>query len=190
METLTILPPVSAVPPALTPRDQPAMQPDSPPGQEILDSVGIPDQHTNLPNNEMDAKEPPVETGMSGRKRAAGRAVGVTVLREGVGIVIDAATMAAGIPLVAREVAGSGVDTAINRLGQEKSETKHSRLHHLGHYAGMMAVAMTAQKIGPGIIEHLAANLNHGAGHIAVPLASKVGAIAGFNSFIKRAVTR
>lgn len=91
----------------------------------------------------------------------------------------------------AREAVASAGDVAIlNRLSPHENghgnKLPPSRTRKLGHLALTMAVAIAAQKVGPGVVEHVSANLTHGAGHFIVPLTSMVGATAGVNSIIKR----
>ena len=128
-----------------------------------------------------------------------GRSVAARATTEVAGIGVDALLMGAGSAgvgllenVAARESLASATDVAIlNKLKpkEEHGKVPQSRMRRMGHLAIMMATAVAAQKIGPGVAEHVSANLGHGfVGHFALPLSSKVGATSAVNSVLKRPI--
>lgn len=142
----------------------------------------------------------PVEAGQPPRRgfgQRIGRAAAARAATEVIGIGVDAALMGAGgagVALLenvgARETVATGVDLALlNKLNPHEQNGKlpPSKLRRLGHMAVVMAAAVVAQKIGPGVAEHISGSLGHGlVGHFAIPLTSKVGATTGIQSILKR----
>ncbi|HEY4963332.1 MAG TPA: hypothetical protein VIH90_01410 [Candidatus Saccharimonadales bacterium] len=126
------------------------------------------------------------------------KSVAARAITEVAGVGIDAMLMGAGSAGVglmanvgARESFASAADLAIlNKLSPNEKTNSHdlpkSRLRRIGHFAAVMATAIAAQKVGPGIMEHIPGNFNHGLGHFAVPLTSKVGATTWLNRILSR----
>lgn len=147
----------------------------------------------------LELQTPVPEIEQISRRQNIGRAVAARALTEVAGIGVDALLMGAGSAglsvlrdVAARETFASGADVAIlNKLNPHEQHGKlpPSRLRRVGHLAIMMATAVAAQKVGPGVAEHVSTNLGHGfVGHFALPLTSKLGATTGINSILKRTV--
>lgn len=125
-------------------------------------------------------------------------------LVEVVGLGVDAGLIALGgigisamKDVAAREMVASAADAGLlNRLSHGKAEhseqtvqsekVPRGKLKTLGKVGITMAAAIAAQKVGPGVFEHMSSNASHGLEHYMVMLGSKVGATTGLNSFFKR----
>ena len=112
-------------------------------------------------------------------------------LGEGVGTAIDVATMAAGIPLPAREITGSTLDSMVYGEDGNSAEINPSRLRKVGKKVGSIALfaaaGMAAQKFGTEFADVVSDKLSEGVtGEYITPLGSKLAAIPGVNATIKR----
>jgi hypothetical protein len=139
-------------------------------------------------------------------KRLLGRSVLIRAGTEIVGLGVDAALMGAGHAgvgalqsVVTREVTATVPEVAVlDRLlphgHQHETNISPSRLRKFGRRALNLALgvgtAVMVQKAAPGLVEHVAANLNHEMGHYAIPLTAKVGAMSALNNSRTRFAAR
>ncbi|MDE1854485.1 MAG: hypothetical protein KGI38_12175, partial [Thaumarchaeota archaeon] len=122
---------------------------------------------------------------------------------ETIGLVVDAGLMGAGSAgvglmqsIAAREITATApevaiIDRLLHHSGHERSEKDVRRLlMKLGTVAVGVSVAIVAQKSGLYVAEHMYDHsINHGFGHFAVPLTSKVGAMTGLSA-VRRNISR
>lgn len=147
-----------------------------------------------------------------------GRTVAVRAALEVAGLGVDAMLMgagSAGVELMQsvayREVAATVPEMVVLEKLKHRAENSHGEAHEantaeleeakkelavkkilvrMGSVAVTTAVAIVAQKAGVGVVEHVHDSLNHGAGHIVIPLTSKLGAMGGVSAATKTVARR
>lgn len=121
---------------------------------------------------------------------------------EVIGVGVDAALMGAGSAgvnlmkdVLYREVAATAPEVAvIDRIlhhGKHEHTEKDARrlLAKMGGVAVGVTVAVVSQKAGIDIAHQLHDGMNHGFGHFAIPLTSKIGAMTGLSA-VRRNISR
>lgn len=111
---------------------------------------------------------------------------------ETVGTIVDVGTIMMGVPLPARELAGSAIDYKI--YGDDGAETnekevpKTKRIRRaIGTIALYSASGIVAQKYGSEVAGAMRDSLNDGTmGMYVTPLVAKLGAVFGVNAAMKK----
>lgn len=134
--------------------------------------------------------------------RSALKSVGIRLITEGIGGVVDAGLIGAGkagvdflnnvmlreITATAPEVAA--LDKLLPHAHAESSEVAPTRLRKVGRKVTDLgigvATAVTAQKVGIAAAEQVHHGLNHGLGEYLVPITSKVPALMGLSALRNR----
>jgi hypothetical protein len=165
--------------------------------QRLLNTNQLPDLRSETAQNLLESSS---EADRPGRIRRIGHYMANLFKREGFGAGLDMVTMAVGMDVVTREIAGSGVDYAFRKMqggvGQENEHGHEMPKWQTALYIGGMTVAaVLSQNFMPGAVEHVAsamgaehvlASLQHGVGEDATELFGKNLATGALNASFKR----
>lgn len=157
------------------------------PTMESLDAIGNQFEDEILTSGHIDSSG---EIGKPTRMQRLARKAGKIIVGEGLGTALEAGMMATGIPLPARELAGTAIDIKTYGPDDSEQQNKPSRRTKMGRAAGLLALNLASgyamQKGAPVLMDIINDNFNNDVIEGGVQLAGKISLMSGASSLFSR----